>query len=333
MLLHASTPAFKQFTKGDSLMSPKIERFAGLQGGVSRLITGLRSTQPSTPWVVLGTAAFAFFVPPIFITLIGEDMAPLEKIIAGTFLLPGGAINAVIAAWLTSKIITLAVKSEDYIFIAFGTGAFALLTIAYVVFLAMPEPQFEPSPASFVKPQFPHVQEREEISPKELRQSLRAVLALMLCGANLGAFISALSVVIVRSTTLGSQPVPQQISSKEVTPAVPTPSGEAFPVGSGAASPSPPSIVETPAQPTFTPLNGAVFTGSEASAEREATPPPLLDQTREQEAQRLLRDAVRTYNTGRREDGIELLRAVVQTYPGTKAARTAQGHLAKLDRA
>ena len=176
------------------------------------------------------------------------------------------------------------------------------------------------------------MQERDEISPKELRQSLRAVLALMLCGANLGAFISALSVVVVRSRPLGSQPVPQQISSKEVTPGMPSPSGEALSVGSEAASPSPPSIVETPVQPTFTPLNGAVFTGSEASAEREATPPPLLDQTREQEAQHLLRNAVHTYNTGRREDGIELLRAVVQTYPGTKAARTAQGHLAKLDR-
>jgi TolA-binding protein len=42
---------------------------------------------------------------------------------------------------------------------------------------------------------------------------------------------------------------------------------------------------------------------------------------------------VHTYNSGRREDGIGLLRAVAQTYPGTKAARTAQGHLAKIDRA
>lgn len=314
-------------------MNTRIGRFGVWQGGISGLITGSRSHQPSTPWVVLGTAALAFFVPPIFIRLLGEEMAPLEKLLAGTFLLPGGAINAVIAAWLTSKIIALRVKSEDYIFIAAGTGAFALLTIAYLVFVAMPEPQFEPSPAPFVKPQPPHVEEREEMSPKELRQSLRAVLALMLCGANLGAIISALSVVVVRSTTLGSQPILQQISSKEVTPGMPTPSGEAFPIGSGPASPFSPPSVGPSGQATPAALDGAVFIGSEAPAEGESTPPPLLDQAREQEAQRLLRNAVHTYNSGRREDGIGLLRAVAQTYPGTKAARTAQGHLAKIDRA
>lgn len=315
-------------------MSTNVGRLRVRRGSLSGLISGLRSRQPSTPWVVLGTAALAFFVPPIFVRLLGEDMAPLERLVAGVFLLPGGAINAVIAAWLTSKIIALRVRSEDYIFIGIGTGAFALLTIAYLVFLAMPEPQFESSPAPFVEPQFPHGQEREKVSPKETRQSLRVVLALMLCGANLGAIISTLSVVVVRSTASGSQVVVERAVSGEVMPVGPASIAHTLP-REPSAEPffPPPQAPDMPGQPSPGMFNGAVFTGAETTEGVEAIPPPLLDQPREQEAQRLLRDAVRTYNSGRREDGIELLRAVVQTYPGTRAAHTAQGHLAKLERA
>lgn len=105
-----------------------------------------------------------------------------------------------------------------------------------------------------------------------------------------------------------------------VTPAA-TPSTEAPVFPSPAASPPP-----FPPTPPTEQIAGAVFTGP------PDTPPAPSPEEMEQAALKALREAVLTYNSGRREEGIQLLQDVVRLYPHTKAAQTAQGHLGRLGR-
>lgn len=113
-------------------------------------------------------------------------------------------------------------------------------------------------------------------------------------------------------------------SSAPITPSptvvgpAPVATAPAGPVGTGAA----------------TPWANPVFTGPESAASPPGlATPPVSTHDAEEEALQALRRAVITYNEGNREEGIRLLEEVVQLYPGTKAAKTAQGHLSKLGRA
>jgi len=291
-----------------------------------------RRPATNAQWMALAVAVVCFFVPAIFVTLMGEGATPVEKVMAGLLLVPAGAVNAVIGAYLTSKLLALAVRSEDYTFIILGTLVFAVLAIAYVMFLSVPErpeePPFPPRPM-FREP------EPSPSSEKAVSALMRSIAGLMLCGANLGAIVSALSVVVIRSTVR-----PNPVASRESIPSrdwqsqgeIP-PEGLAAPVADPSSSyqPPPPPFMQTP-QRVGQSMSEAVFTGSPPGTEVPATSMTANVDRREIEASSVLREAIRKLNSGQREEGTGLLQNVVSQYPGTKAARTAQAYLAKLGR-
>lgn len=76
-----------------------------------------------------------------------------------------------------------------------------------------------------------------------------------------------------------------------------------------------------------------ISTGPEPPPSHEPEPEEVFSpQDPEEVAMKALREAVKTYNNGQHEEGIYLLQEVVRLNPGTKAARIAEKHLAKLGR-
>ncbi len=138
-------------------------------------------------------------------------------------------------------------------------------------------------------------------------------------------FPKALAAVqLLKNLTLGAlQGAPMTVvATPQQTPAYPVPDQ------------SQSSISPKVAPPPLTPqAESPLFTGPEPPPRQEPEPEDVFSLSDPEEvAMKALRRAVKLYNDGQHEEGVRLLQEIVRLNPGTKAARIAEGHLAKLGR-